>query len=48
MTGPQVRRLAYQAGRLLLLGAVVFWWGGVVLPRLISFSFPELLPSSAI
>ena len=45
----QVRawRLAIWAGRLLLLGAVAFWWGAVVIPQLVRLSFPEFLPAGA-
>ncbi len=41
-------RLAGPAGRALLVSAVVFWWGGVVAPSLISRALPDLLPSAAI
>ena len=41
-------RLAERAGRVLLLGAVAFWWGLIVVPRLVSLAFPELLPPDAI
>ena len=44
MTGSTVRRLAEWTGRVLLLGAVAFWWGLIVVPRLVSLAFPELLP----
>ena len=44
VTGP----LAGWTGRLLLLGAVVFWWGGVVTPNLFSLAFPDLLSPEAI
>ena len=37
------RRVAW-AGSVLLLGVVVFWWGGYVAPHLFSLTFPELLP----
>ena len=43
-TGP----LAGWAGRLLLLGAVLFWWGGVVVLRLIDLAFPEWRVNQAI
>ena len=46
--GSRVRRLAEPIGRLLLLGAVVFWWGAIVLPQLISFTVPEMLPRGAL
>ena len=36
------------AGRLALLGAVVFWWGGVVVLRLIDLALPELRVNQAI
>ena len=29
---------------MLLLGAVAFWWGAVLAPRLVSQAFPALLP----
>lgn len=35
-------------GRLSLLGAVAFWWGGVVLPHLVSLAFPTWLPPDRI
>ena len=44
VTGP----LAGWTGRLLLLGAVVFWWGAVVVPNLISLAFPAWLPPESI
>ncbi len=44
MIGSRARRLAEPVGRLLLLAAVVFWWGAIVLPQLISLAFPDLLP----
>ena len=37
-----------RVGRLLLLGAVAFWWGGFVVPHLISLASSELLPLYAI
>ena len=43
----QIEPLGRWAGRL-LLGAVVFWWGGVVIPHLISLVFPAWLPPDAI
>ncbi len=43
----RVWRLAIWAGRLLLLGAVAFWWGAVVIPQLLRLSFPDLLPAGA-
>ncbi len=48
MTGSSVRRLAARTGRALLLGAVAFWWGAVVGPRLFSLAFPALLATDAI
>lgn len=33
-----------RVARLLLLGAVAFWWGGYVIPQLFSAAFPALLP----
>ena len=41
-------RLTERTGRVLLLGAVAFWWGLIVVPRLISLAFPELLSLDAI
>ncbi|MCY3782815.1 MAG: hypothetical protein OXG79_03405 [Chloroflexi bacterium] len=42
------RRTTWQlvdwTARLLLLGAIVFWWGGYVATHLFSLAFPELLP----
>lgn len=32
--------------RLLVLGVVIFWWGGYVATHLLSLAFPELLPPS--
>ena len=40
--------LAGWIGRLLLIGAVVFWWGGIVVPRLISLSSSAVLPPQAL
>ena len=40
--------LAERAGRVLLLGAVAFWWGAIVLPGLVSLTFPELLSPDAV
>ena len=40
--------LAERTGRALLLGAVAFWWGLIVVPRLVSLAFPELLSPDAI
>ena len=36
--------LAARAGRVLLLGAVVFWWGGIVFPRLVGLASSSLVP----
>ena len=47
MTDSPVRPLAEWAGRILLLLAVVFWWGAVVIPRLVSIVFPDFLPPNA-
>ena len=33
---------------MLLLGAVAFWWGLIVVPRLVSLAFPELLSPDTI
>ncbi len=43
MIGSRAWRRAEPVGRLLLLGAVVFWWGAIVLPQLFSMAFPDLL-----
>lgn len=40
--------LAGWIGRLLLLGAVAFWWGGIVVPRLLSLSSSALIPPDAL
>ncbi len=48
MTGSQGWRLTAWTGRLLLLGAVAFWWGLIVVPRLVSLALPDLLPPDAI
>ncbi len=48
MTASIVRQRAEWTGRWLLLGAVAFWWGGIVAPRLVSLAFPELLSPEAI
>ncbi|MCY3801079.1 MAG: hypothetical protein OXG46_05840 [Chloroflexi bacterium] len=48
MTASQVGRLAERTGRWVLLGAVAFWWGVIVAPRLVSLAFPDLLPPDAI
>ncbi|MCY3801128.1 MAG: hypothetical protein OXG46_06085 [Chloroflexi bacterium] len=48
MTGSTVRQLAAWTGRLLLLGAVAFWWGAVVTPQLISLALPTILPWGSI
>lgn len=44
VTGPP----AGWVGRLALLGAVLFWWGGVVVPNLVSLAFPAWLPPESI
>ena len=44
VTGP----LAVWTGRLVLLGAVLFWWGGVLIPHLVSLAFPAWLAPEAI
>ncbi len=46
--GRQALRLAERAGGLLLLGAVVFWWGGYVIPQLLALGFPAVLSSEAL
>ena len=46
--GSRVRQRVEWTGRLLLLSAVAFWWGAVVIPQLISMTFPDVLPWSAI
>ena len=48
MGSSPVGRLAARAGRWALLGAVAFWWGAIVAPRLVSLAFPDLLPPDAI
>ena len=45
MTDSPVRPLAEWTGRVLLLGAVAFWWGAIVIPRLVDLAFPGFLPS---
>ena len=45
---PRLSRLARWAGRLLILGAVLFWWGGVVVPNLVSLAFPAWLSPESI
>ena len=32
----------------MLLGAVAFWWGAIVVPRLVSLALPDLLPPDAV
>ena len=44
----QALRMTGWTGRLLLVGAVVFWWGGHVGPQLFSLAFPALLPPEAL
>ncbi len=46
--GIRTRWVLAGAGRLLLVGAVVFWWGGFVVPRLASLVFPEWLAPASI
>ena len=41
-------RLTERTGRALLVGAVVFWWGLIVVPRVVSLALPDLLPPDAI
>ena len=48
MVGSRARPLAEWIGRLLLLATVVFWWGAILLPELISMMFPEILRGSAL
>ena len=36
--------LAEWTGRLLLLGSVAFWWGGIVFPRLVGLASSSLVP----
>ena len=48
MRKTELRPLVEWTGRLLLLGAVVFWWGAIVVPRLLSLAFPAQLPPDAI
>ena len=48
MTGNLAWRLAEWTGRVLLVGAVAFWWGAVVIPQLVSMIFPDVLPWSAL
>lgn len=42
--GIAVRQVVGWTARLLLLGAIVFWWGGYVATHLFSLAFPDLLP----
>ena len=44
VTGP----LVVWTGRLLLLSAVLFWWGGVLAPNLLSLAFPAWLSPESI
>ena len=46
MTGRRVWRLAEWAGRVLLLGAVAFWWGGYVASQLLGLAFPSPSPNA--
>ena len=48
MTRKQIRRLADRTSRALLVGAVAFWWGLIVVPRVVSLALPDLLPPDAI
>lgn len=48
MTNSRALRLAEWTGRVLLLGAVAFWWGAVVFPPLVSAAFPDFLPPDTI
>ena len=48
MTASPVRRRAQWTSGVLLLGAVAFWWGLIVVPRLVSLAFPELLSPDTI
>ena len=48
MTGGTGWRLVEWTGRVLLLGAVAFWWGLIFAPPLVSLTFPELLSLDAI
>ena len=48
MTGSLAWRLAEWTGRVLLLSAVAFWWGAVMIPQLVSMIFPDVLPWSAL
>ncbi len=45
-----MRRLAglSWAGRLLLVGSVLFWWGGIVVPHVLSMVSPARLPPDSI
>ena len=45
---PRQVRAAWWGGRVLLLGAVAYWWGTIVVPRLVSLVFPQWLPADAI
>ncbi len=44
MTRRAIWQLVERTARLLLLGALIFWWGGYVATHLFSLAFPELLP----
>ena len=44
MTRSAVWQFVGWTARLLLLGAVLFWWGGYVATQLFSLAFPALLP----
>ena len=43
-SGLEAWDLSAWAGRLVLFGAVAFWWGGIVFPRLVGLSSSSLLP----
>ena len=45
---PRLARAVRWGGRLLLLSAVTFWWGAIVVPRLVSLVFPQALSPDAI
>ena len=46
--GTPISLLLARLGRLALLAAVAFWWGGVLVPNLISLAFPAWLSPDAI
>lgn len=41
-------RMTEWTGRILLVGAVAFWWGAIVVPRLVSLAFPQVLAPESI